>query len=118
MDFPYHIPLPMALAIIAVLGYVVGRRSRNHAISEADKARRELRRAKVVARELEQIAEGVRKQLATHHLSVAKFKDRVSKLSVQEKEAAWQELCDEAEQILKPTLRLAEHIALAYDEIR
>jgi diguanylate cyclase (GGDEF)-like protein len=118
MDFPYQIPLPMALAIIAVLGYVIGRRSRNHAISEADKARRELRRAKVVARELEQIAEGVRKQLATHHLSVAKFKDRVSKLSVQEKEAAWQELCDEAEQILKPTLRLAEHIALAYDEIR
>jgi diguanylate cyclase len=118
MDFPYHIPLPMALAIIAVLGYMVGRRSRNHAISEADKARRELRRAKVVARELEQIAEGVRKQLATHHLSVAKFKDRVSKLSAQEKEAAWQDLCDEAEQILKPTLRLAEHIALAYDEIR
>lgn len=118
MDFPYHIPLPVALAIIAVLGYVVGRRSRVHAINEADKARRELRRAKVVARELEQIAEGIRKHLATHHLSVAKFKDRVSKLSGDEQQAAWQELCSEAEQILKPTLRLAEQIALAYDEIR
>lgn len=118
MDYIPNIPLPVALAIIAVLGYIVGRRSRVHAINEADKARRELRRAKIVARELEQIAEGVRKHLAAHHLSVAKFKDRVSHLSNQEKEAAWQDLCGEAEQILKPTLRLAEQIALAYDEIR
>lgn len=118
MDFPHHIPYPVALAIIAVLGYFAGRRSRNHAINEADKARRELRRAKVVARELEQIAESIRKHLATHHLSVARFKDRVGKLSVEEQEAAWQDLCVEAEQILKPTLRLAEQIALAYDEIR
>ncbi len=117
MDFP-NIPLPVALAIIAALGYIAGRRSRVHAIHEADKARRELRRAKVVARELEQIAEGVRKHLATHHLSVAKFKDRVTQLSAHEQETAWQELCGEAEQILKPTLRLAEQIALAYDEIR
>ncbi len=78
MDFPFQIPLPVALAIIAVLGYIAGRRSRVHALAEADKARRELRRAKVVARELEQIAEGVRKNLASHHLSVAKFKDRVA----------------------------------------
>jgi diguanylate cyclase (GGDEF)-like protein len=118
MDFPYHIPLPVALAAIAVLGYLVGRRSRAQAINEADKARRELRRAKVVARELEQIAEGVRKHLATHHLSVARFKDRVATLSRDEKDAAWQDLCSEAEQILKPTLRLAEQIAQAYDEIR
>jgi diguanylate cyclase len=118
MDIPYSIPLPVALAAIAVLGYLAGRRTRAHAITEADKARRELRRAKVVARELEQIAEGVRKQLATHHLSVARFKDRVAKLNNEEKDAAWQDLCAEAEQILKPTLRLAEQIALAYDEIR
>jgi diguanylate cyclase (GGDEF)-like protein len=117
MDLP-SIPLPVALAAIALIGYMAGRRSRAHAIHEADKARRELRRAKVVARELEEIAEGVRKNLASHNLSVAKFKERVSKLSNDEKEAAWQDLCAEAEQILKPTLRLAEQIALAYDEIR
>ena len=118
MDFPYQIPLPVALAVIAVLGYMVGRKSRRGAMDEADKARRELRRAKVVAKELEQIAESVRKNLASHHMSVAKFKDRVSELSGADKEAAWQELCREAEQILKPTLRLAEQIASAYDEIR
>jgi diguanylate cyclase (GGDEF)-like protein len=118
MDFAYEIPLPVALAVIAVLGYLVGRTSRRGALNEADKARRELRRAKVVAKELEEIAEGVRKHLASHHMSVARFKDRVCELSGQDKEAAWQELCREAEQILKPTLRLAEQIAHAYDEIR
>jgi diguanylate cyclase len=118
MDFPYQIPLPVALAVIAVLGYLAGRRSRAQAINEADKARRELRRAKVVARELERIAEGVRKQLATHHLSVARFKERVAQLSGDDKDADWQDLCSEAEQILKPTLRLAEQIAQSYDEIR
>ena len=118
MHIPFEIPFPVALSLIAVLGYLVGRRSRAKAIDEADKARRELRRAKAVAKELEQIAEEVRKNLATHHLSVARFKDRVCELSTQEKDAAWQELCKEAEQILKPTLRLAEQIAQSYDEIR
>ena len=115
---PFEIPLPLALAVIAFLGYLVGLRSRRQAISDADKARRELRRAKAVAKELELIAQSVRKNLASHHLSVARFKERVSELSSQEKEAAWQELCREAEQVLKPTLRLAEQIAQAYDEIR
>jgi diguanylate cyclase (GGDEF)-like protein len=118
MDFPFQLPLPVALATIAVLGYLFGRGARARAAGEADKARRELRRAKVIAKELEQIAESVRKNLATHHLNVARFKDRVCELGVQDKDAAWQTLCGEAEQILKPTLRLAEQIAQAYDEIR
>ena len=118
MNIPIEIPLPVSLGVIAVLGYLFGRRARNHAISEADRARRELRRAKVIAKQLEQIAESVRKHLASHHHNVARFKDRVSGLNVQDKDAAWQELCGEAEQILKPTLRLAEQIAQAYDEIR
>jgi len=90
MDFPTGLPLPVALAVIAVLGYLVGRRSRAQAVSEADKARRELRRAKLVAKELEQVAESVRKNLANHQLSVARFKDRIGELSGREKEAAWQ----------------------------
>ncbi len=118
MEFPDQLPLSVALAVIALMGYLVGRISKASAVSEADRARREVRRAKAVAKELEQIAENVRKNLATHHLNVATFKDRVSELGSQAKDAAWQDLCKEAEQILKPTLRLAEQIAQAYDEIR
>jgi diguanylate cyclase len=118
MDFPYHIPLPVALAAIAALGYMTGRTSRARAINEADRARRELRRAKAVAKELEQIADGVRKQLASHHMSIARFKDRVGELGGNDDGAAWSQLGREAEEILKPTLRLAEQISRAYDEIR
>ena len=40
------------------------------------------------------------------------------KLSDQQQEAAWKELCREAEEILKPTLRLAAQIASAHEELR
>jgi diguanylate cyclase len=42
----------------------------------------------------------------------------VSKLNARQQEAAWKDLCHEAEEILKPTLQLAAQIAAAYDEIR
>jgi len=77
-----------------------------------------LKRAQAVGAELEKIAWTIRQSLAKHHASVTRFKDRVSRLSDQQQEAAWKELCREAEDILKPTLQLATQIANAYDEIR
>ena len=47
-----------------------------------------------------------------------KFKDRMTSLSNLEREGAWQELCEEAEDMLKPTLQLAAQLAAAYDQIR
>ena len=61
----------------------------------------------MVAAELEKIAWDLRKNLAKHHASVSKFRDRVGKLSDEGQEAAWKDLCREAEDILKPTLQLA-----------
>ena len=114
-----NLPISVALALVALLGYLVGRGARGaRQITDAEQARHELKRAKSVARELEQISEQIRKSLATHHSSVVRFKDRVTELGGREKEIAWKELCQEAEQMLKPTLRLAVQIAHAYDEIR
>jgi diguanylate cyclase (GGDEF)-like protein len=118
MDFPINIPIPVALSVIAVVGYLVGRSSRARAVHEADRARRELRRAKLIAKELEQVADSVRKHLANHQQAIALFKERLTGLAGKDKEAAWQNLCGESEQILKPTLRLAEQMSQAYDEIR
>jgi len=118
MDFPINIPIPVALSVIAVVGYMVGRSSRARAVQEADRARRELRRAKLIAKELEQVADSVRKHLANHQQAIGRFKDRLTDMAGKDKEAAWQNLCGESEQILKPTLRLAEQISQAYDEIR
>ncbi len=71
-----------------------------------------------MAAELEKIAWELRKGLAQHHASVSKFRDRVSKLGENVQEGAWKELCREAEDILRPTLRLAAQISNAHEEIR
>jgi diguanylate cyclase (GGDEF)-like protein len=119
MDFThFSIPTPLALAIIALFGYIIGRAGRARPAVEIDQARRELKRAKSVAKELESIADAIRKNLAQHSGSIEHFKERVFELGSHNQEAAWQELCREAEEMLKPTLRLAAQIAHAYDEIR
>lgn len=113
-----EIPAPVALAAIAVVGYLASRRSKSGDVSEAEQARRELKRAKAVARNLECIAESVRKNLAAHSASIAQFKQRVGSLGGDDREPSWQRLCKEAEEMLRPTLELATQIAHAYDEIR
>jgi len=113
-----QIPVPVALAALAAMGYLFGRRSRTGNDEVLFRSQRELRRARAVAGELEKIARSVRKNLARHHASVSKFKDRVARLSDAKQESAWKDLCQEAERILKPTLQLAAQIANAYDDIR
>jgi len=113
-----NIPIPVALAVVAALGYLVGRRSRTPEEDPATQSRRELRRARAVAQELEKIALAVRRDLAKHNASVARFKQRVGQLGSDQQEDAWQSLCREAEEILKPTLQLATQMAGAYDQIR
>jgi diguanylate cyclase len=112
------VPIPVALAFVALIGYVFGRRSSSPGSDAPVKSRRELRRAQLVAAELEKIAWDLRKALVRHHTSVSKFRERVGKLSEQQQEAAWKDLCREAEEVLRPTLRLAAQISNAHDEIR
>lgn len=112
------LPIPVALAVVATLGYLVGRRTRTPDNDVLSHSRRELRRAKAVARELEKIAWMVRRNLARHHTNLARFKQRVDHLNNQQEQAAWKDLCREAAEILTPTLRLATQIANAYDQIR
>lgn len=112
------IPAPVALIIVAAVGYLVSLRSRGAGKEALAQSRRELRRAKAVARELEKIAGGIRRHLARHHTNLARFKQRVDRIGAEEDEVAWKDLCREAADILTPTLRLANQIANAYDQIR
>ncbi|HTN76668.1 MAG TPA: GGDEF domain-containing protein [Pirellulaceae bacterium] len=111
------LPATVALATVAVIGYLVGRR-RSGQTTELNHARRELKRAKAVIRELESISNHVRSSLSQHQTSMATFKDRLGALGSENEGAAWQQLCEEAERILRPTMRLSNEIAQAYDEIR
>jgi diguanylate cyclase len=113
-----QLPTPLALAIVSVFGYLIGKRRRAGQEEAESQSRRELKRAQAVAKELEKIAELVRRHLATHHASVVRFKNRMVSLGGAQNESAWQELCRESESMLKPTLKLAAQLANAYDEIR
>ncbi len=113
-----QLPVPVALAAVAVLGYVMGRKNQYAAVSQEIQARREIKRAQGVARELESIAENLRRNLAAHHSSVGRFKDRIASMSANQHDLAWKELCEEAEEMLQPTMKLASQLANAYDHIR
>ena len=112
------IPIPVALAIVALFGYLFGRFQRASAAQSSEATRRELKRAQGVVNDLEKIAHRVRRELALHHANLATFKRRVGELSQSADNADWQRLCQEAERLLKPTQDLAMQLAHAYDGIR
>jgi diguanylate cyclase len=112
------LPVPVALAVVAVIGYFVGRWQRAATTSPSDATRRELKRAQAIVLDLEKIAQRVRRELALHHSNLAMFKRRVGELTKSAEAADWQMLCDEAERLLKPTQDLAMQLAHAYDGIR
>lgn len=119
-DWILGIPTPVAMALIALIGYFLGKRNQRPASAEQAFARRELKRAKAVVKQLEEISREVRRNLATHQSSIAHFKDRIVLMCSDENPTgeSWQALCEEAERMLSPTMRLSSQIAHAYDEVR
>ncbi|MHB1038401.1 MAG: GGDEF domain-containing protein [Pirellulales bacterium] len=105
----------MALAVVAAVGYLVGRRGSYYSNPHV---RKELERTREVARELERITRGVRKNIARHRATISRFEDTAGEPNGKWKAPEWKGLSREAEEVLKPSLRLASEIAQAYDEIR
>jgi diguanylate cyclase (GGDEF)-like protein len=122
-DLP-SIPIAVGLAAVATIGYIVGLRTRRRmaaaqAIAETPiLSARPTQRTAIAAKELESIAEQLRRRLAEHHRSVAKFQTRVTEFCESRPKEDWLELTREAEDILKPTIKLASELAQAYDGIR
>lgn len=115
----FNLPTTVALAAVALIGYLFGQRTRESSDDETmERARRELKRADRVARELEEIADAVRRGLARHHTSIARFKNRLNEFGGEFSESSWKDLCREAEQLLTPTLTLSSQLSYAYDQIR
>ncbi|MFN3152256.1 GGDEF domain-containing protein [Bremerella sp.] len=119
-DWILGIPTPVAMALIALIGYFLGKRNHRPASAEQAYARRELKRAKAIVKQLEEISREVRRNLASHQSSIAHFKERIVTMSARQEESgeSWQTLCEEAERMLSPTMRLSAQIANAYDEVR
>ncbi|MEW4454553.1 GGDEF domain-containing protein [Bremerella sp. JC817] len=119
-DWIMGIPTPVAMALIALIGYFLGKRNQKPESTDQAYARRELKRAKAIVRQLEEISREVRRNLSAHQSSIAHFKERITMMSSNEDQPgeSWQTLCEEAERMLSPTIRLSAQIANAYDEVR
>src|SRR5262245_7679873 len=113
----FGLPLTVALAVVALIGYWFGRRQAR-ADGASESTRRELKRAQAIIHDLEKIAHRIRRELALHHGSLATFRRRVGELSRAPEGGDWRALCEEAERLLKPTQDLAMQLAHAYDGIR
>lgn len=109
------LPETVALAAVAVIGYVFGRRRDDDPAGRSKPE--ELVRAAEVARQLEAVAASLRNDLAAHRAEVERFKHKLRSAEGEGSDAS-RTLQDEAERILEPTLRLVGQVASAYDQIR
>lgn len=113
------LPVTVALAAVAVIGYLFGQRTRTRIQNERDDCRqRELGRAAQIAWQLESIVESLRRELAVHHALVGGFKRRLRSAKEGDNERCWEMLCTEAEALLGPTMELGHQLSHAYDQIR
>jgi diguanylate cyclase (GGDEF)-like protein len=103
------------LAVVATIGYWVGRR-RTHVVDESAKNRQELLRALDVARELEAITQRLRKAITAQVPAVNKFNSQLAHLEETD-QLSWNELCDRVNDLLKPALRLGAEISNAHSSI-
>ncbi len=113
------LPVTAALAAIALIGYLFGQRTRQSQSHQADpQLFGELSRAREVAKELRQIAQRIRTDVALHQTSIEQFNQRVQVLESDASVDAWQKLSAEAESLLAPTMKLTSNLSLAYDQLR
>jgi diguanylate cyclase (GGDEF)-like protein len=106
----------MLLSVVATVGYVLGRRRSGKGANNRANNRHEILRALAVAHELESIAYRLRKALDAQVPAVIKFNSRLKKFE-RASDISWHELCDRADEVLKPALRLSTEISHAYAEI-
>lgn len=116
---PGYLTDTAALAAVALIGYLVGHRTRRPSVAEVDeKLNSELSRAVRIAKELQQVAGRIRKEVARHQSSISQFQSRVDHVKHSDPDDAWQTLTGEAEALLAPTMKLATNLSAAYDQLR
>jgi diguanylate cyclase len=119
LSVPGYVSDTMALAAVALIGYLFGHRSRQKPTDQADKnIHSELTRAVHIAKELQHVAGRIRKEVAMHQSSISRFQSKVGSAQLNGSSDAWETLTGEAEELLVPTMKLALNLSTAYDELR
>lgn len=108
-----------ALAAVALVGYLFGRRTRRAAASPPDVTLLiELARAQCVAKDLEHLAQRLRTEAQGHLASLAAFQGQVERMQTGAVTADWRQLRQHADALIGPTMSLASSLSLACDEMR
>ena len=108
--------ITLLLAVAAALGYVLGRRQVRDGASKQPESRGEIMRALTIAQELEAIAGRLCTAFGAHLPAIENFQRELEGVE-EAANGSWQELCERADELLKPTLRLNTEISHGYAEI-
>lgn len=111
------LPASVALAAVALLGYLFGQRTKP-APADPVQLRRELKRARSIIRDLEKVAQQVRRDLAKHQGSLGKFRTRLRYLCEAGEMEPIDMLASETDKMLEPTQQLTTRLTQAYEMIR
>src|SRR5262245_34609062 len=94
---------PTALAAVALLGYLVGRRNVRMPPRDSAPSHPELKRARLIIRDLDTLASHLRQDLAQHGTSLDRCQEWLDEMSRDPAPANLMTLAAEAERLLGPT---------------
>lgn len=115
----FGLPESVALAAVAAIGYLFGRRSWSAPAATLNAVGpRQLHRAARIARQLEDMIDTLRASIVEHRRHVVEFRTKIGTASALPDHQILAMLSDEAENVILPTLRLANQLSHAYDELR
>jgi hypothetical protein len=108
---------PVALALVAFLGYCVGRSGgSDQTVWPAEQAAQD--KADAIIERIEHISSQLRQSMATHHSTVNRCREQIRLLSEAHSAESDSTRHMHLQAMLGPTERLTHEIAVAYDELR
>jgi hypothetical protein len=108
---------PVALALVALLGYIVGYHQRQRRPSDRELPL-SLDETDALIDRIESISNQLRQSMATHHSAVNECREQIRVLSESHNSDSDTSRHMHLQAMLAPTDQLSQDIALAYDELR
>jgi diguanylate cyclase (GGDEF)-like protein len=112
----FGFPVSLELLLAVVFGFLIGQ-MRRVARRKVETKNADLRRAGAIIAELDSVASQLRKAVKKHRHSVHQYKDRMATLAMQ-RGNTYEDLAIETDKVLQPTLKLANDVAAAYEQIK
>lgn len=118
-QLPGYLTEATAIAAVALLGYLFGRRNaRRDELAPNEDLVHDINRAVRIAKDLQQVTDHIRQELARHQNSITKFQSHVGAIDSRHESEAWAALTNEAEALLEPTVTVTSSLSAAYDQLR